>query len=179
MNTAERNRLTLEVMPLIRSVARRYTPPGTTLFYDLVQAGVVSVLVHADSFDPERGEWQAFAWQWARAGMTRLIRLVRPNSNCSKARCAEMAAESIEDVVLTSSMLGSDELVIAKELTELAQKALVENRLGRKPKRLLFVVSQIAAGHNESEVGRQLGVSRERVRQLKVKALDRVRSIMA
>ena len=58
---AERERLILAHLPLVRSLARRYANRGEPLD-DLVQVGTVGLIKAIDRFDPERGsELAAFA----------------------------------------------------------------------------------------------------------------------
>ncbi len=58
---AERERLILEHLPLVRSLARRYADRGESLD-DLIQAGSVGLIKAADRFDPSIGaDFRSFA----------------------------------------------------------------------------------------------------------------------
>jgi RNA polymerase sigma factor (sigma-70 family) len=175
--TDERNRMVLEVLPTIRSVARRYCTPESTLYDDLVQSAVVALIDVFERFDPARGLVRNFAWHQARHAMQKT--LLREGNGTSKrkmgvARLAVITAgQFIDEKYSPSDQRNPEHIASARQgLRRVAHSLAVPNAHGRPRKHSLSrVMSLTATGHNLAEIAAILGVSREYVRQMRVIAL--------
>lgn len=186
--------------PLVRSMAHKfakYMPRE-----DALQEGAIGLLVAAHKFDPDRGvRFSTFAMWWVKCHIMDAL-LEEPTVGQSKSSAAKSAFYRGERQTFVMSIdaprenrdgksitIGStlvspeatpDEATEASidgsRMSERLQKAL---RTLDKRERLI-IDARFLSEEPETleEVGWRLGVSKERVRQIENKALDRVRKHM-
>lgn len=133
---------------------------GTDEARSAVDAGVVEA---ARRFDPERGRaFITYAMFWVRSRLQDAVRAIdRQPVALDSERCPEPAADdrppSVEDI-------------------DAADR--VNALLRVLPERYQAVLRMTLAGMSYREVGERLGCGKERVRQLRNKALERLRALV-
>jgi RNA polymerase primary sigma factor len=173
---------------LVISVAKKYMGRGVP-FLDLIQEGNIGLIRAAKKFDYRRGhKFSTYATWWIRQAVTRAIadqgRTIRvPVHMVQVARrplSLETPTDDEEDSVLGDFI--QDEEVPAPDETatyNLLREHLdtVLNSLPPREVRILQLRYGLLDGqaYTLEEVGRKMGVTRERVRQIEAQALSRLR----
>lgn len=177
------------------SVARRYhwAVSSSLSLDDLAQAGTLGLLRAADKFDPDRGfRFATYAMWWVRQSIVREIenrgrtvrvpvhaiqelrRAGKPLPCPTRSYDAPLSSERNSDTLL--STIANDAPDQEEQVTAMEGASRVWSALGALPSRLRRV---IVARHFEErtleDIGSELGVTRERARQLQVKAEARLR----
>jgi RNA polymerase sigma factor (sigma-70 family) len=217
-----RHRLVSSNLGWVVSLAHRAATPLVALD-ELLQAGVIGLIMAADQFDPDKGRFITYATYLVRQEITRAIEDAGPGPRLRMAVRRE-AAEVRAAVERLRGMLGRfptmAEITAATNLSETAirrvlpvvpvpssiddelcsaieaqadaeswvEETVFEQARAEAVRRLLDTlrpkearVLRLRFGldggreHNRAEVGRALRISRERVRQIEVAALDRLR----
>lgn len=179
-----RHRLVSANLRFVVSVARRYRHSGVPLA-DLVNEGNLGLLRAAERFDETHGvRFVSYAIWWIRQGMVRAIAqdaelnggngalrrlsLDEPLSAESTAALQELVpderCEAPEERVLRTGMRNA----VDSSLTDLPEREQLVLRL--------YYGLDGAPPYTLGEVGEHLGVTRERVRQIKGRALARLRA---
>ena len=175
-----RNKLVESNLKFVANVARNYKGLGLS-YSDLIQEGNKGLFKAADKFEPERGnKFISYAVNWIRQSI--LEALSKRNSLKSSELPDETkfdndidgeACISLEDAYLD---LSDDEKRREKDINTVTQFLLTGLTSREK-----YVVCQYN-GINEKkpktleEIGKNLGLTKERVRQINEKAMKKLRS---
>ncbi|TMD47938.1 MAG: RNA polymerase sigma factor RpoD/SigA [Chloroflexi bacterium] len=145
---------------LVIAIARQYSHTGVPLL-DLIQEGNLGLMRAAEKFDAQRGcRFGTYATWWIRQAVNR-------------------AHSSLADTLEDSAASTLDEITAQRVLSEQAHEQ-VHRALALLPPRERLVITLrygISDGRSRTllEVGKELGVTRERVRQLEAAAFKRMR----
>jgi len=151
-----KDKIVVEYLPLVRSIAAKYNRLGVPQD-DLEQEGMIGLLEAADKYDENQGaKFSTYATYWIKKRILAAVAKEKKstfntsslNEKISKSNEKNTGSLSHKNLSFPESMPEAEKLVI---------KLLFENQLTLK------------------EISEQLGISRERVRQLKEKALRRMR----
>jgi len=166
-----RNQLAIVFAKLTVSIARRFANARTPLD-ELVSEGQATLLAAISKFDPERGF--RFSTYATHALRRRLLRYLR---NCQRER--ERFGELPQDHLLSDG----HRWTLAYERRLLATLEQVERLLGHLPPRDRYILRSRYGWGREfdprtlQDIADELGVSRERVRQLEARSLKRLREL--
>ena len=179
-----RARLARANLRFVVALARRYQGNGVPLS-DLVNEGNVGLLRAAERFDETRGvRFVSYAHWWIRRAIVDAIDGQRATAR-AWAGAGELSLDeplkvdgdgTLQDVVPDTSVVAAD-----RRLALQALGFALEASLADLPPREAEVLRRYfglgeAAAEDLGEIGRSLGVSRERARQLKERALSRLRA---
>ena len=144
-----------EYLPLVRSIATKYNKLGIP-HEDLEQEGMIGLLEAADKYEENKGaKFSTYATYWIRKHI--------------------MAAVDKEKKYSLNSTSLNEEITEDKKTTIIKPSANVDlpSDMPKDEKKVLTLLFQDE--FTLKEISEQLGISRERVRQLKEKALRRMR----
>jgi RNA polymerase sigma factor (sigma-70 family) len=162
------NDLCVRFRPLAFSIAGKYRNRGVAR-HELRSAGLLGLVKAARKFDPERGvPFGGFAQHWIRG---EILSLFKPTRDALGRRTLSLNAplpSSEEDEPREFMDIVADEArpAITPDLSGLSEKErnILEARLG---------------GETLREIGRELGISAERVRQIEARARSNVKGAVA
>jgi RNA polymerase sigma factor (sigma-70 family) len=143
-----------DYLPLVKSIAKKYAHLGVPL-EDLEQEGMIGLLKAADKFeDDKNAKFSTYATYWIKKKILAAIDKEKKVS-LDSIKLTEESVEIKEDELKTSQYLK-----LPQNMPDIERKIL----------RMLFE-EQLTL----KEISQELKISRERVRQLKEKALRRMR----
>lgn len=87
----------LEMTPLVRKIARALSPSDPQLREDLVQEGLLALILSFSLYDPSRGPFVPFARRCARNRMISYLRRIRPCFTMPEEEMDEIAVEEQPD----------------------------------------------------------------------------------
>jgi RNA polymerase sigma factor (sigma-70 family) len=190
MDQTAREELILSNQPLVFFIAKKYHIPGLPL-KDLVQEGNIGLMKAVESFDPSKGRFGTYAFWWVRAQILKAIEeswLVHPPSWRQEANW-----QGKEDAPLCQIVELEDSVPAPTEEDDGLFKAATENETKQVVQRMLseltprerciiclrFGIENGGEDHTIEEIGRSVGLTPERVRQILNKALTKMRKIVA
>lgn len=157
----EANDLCREYLPLVLSEAGRYRNRGVA-FDDLRSAGYLGLLLAYRRYDPSQGTFGAYASYWIRGEIRALF---KNGSDLFSLRRRSLTVWN-DDGEWCQTDVADDAPVIAPDLSALSERDrhIIESR---------------AAGRTLADIGKGLGISAERVRQLAVRAHSQIKGATA
>jgi RNA polymerase primary sigma factor len=188
MTTEDRNALVMDNLALVQHVAGPYRGRGVD-DEDLVQDGVVGLLEGLDRFDEARGcRWTTYTTWWVRMrvqqGVARGAYPVALTHRALQALAGNVpTTEGTRAAILGACRPGVDPADLEAERDRDADPRLDTDDLLRclDPRSRDILSRRFGLGGNPpqslSQVGRALGISKERVRQVQDAALARLRSL--
>lgn len=162
-----------ECRGIIRFHAMRARRRAGLPLEDGMQAGRLGVLISLPRFDPARGvRLVSYAAWYVRLEVRNAALLLasfgpQPKDLCYYRKHGQKAASLHRDDDAALQLEAEEEAVLDLEEAGKAKAALMELR--DRDRRALYEV--VGLGRSKAEVARELGVSRERVRQLVVRAM--------
>lgn len=187
----DRERLVAANLRFVVSVARRYRDRGLSI-EELVAEGNVGLLQAAERFDAERGvRFVTYAVWWIRRSIlaalarSRTARGVagtgsgrrgsRPHLSLDSRRGGGSGTRPLAEVIPDERTTRPDDQLHGDDLRRAVAAGL--SFLPEREARVLQLYYGLEGerAHNLGEVGRELGVSRERARQLRARGLELLR----
>jgi len=160
---------------LVVSIAKRHIRSGAD-FFELISDGNISLMRAIDKFDYTKGFKLSTYATWAvMNNFTRSIGAEHAQN--------ERFKTGTEEFFDSASSTGTDQF--EQELVNRHQRealSTILSKLGERDRDILTLRFGLNEGSEPltlEQVGRQLGVTKERIRQLEIRALDRLRSIAA
>jgi RNA polymerase sigma factor (sigma-70 family) len=150
-----KERLVLAHLRLVPAVASTYS--GRLPFMDLVQEGNVGLVRAADSYDPAHGTFAAYATRWVRRSIVRAV------AAAEHSEAANQNGPTPEQTMLRRRVRQ------ALRHLDAVEARVLEMRFG-----LLDGTTRTL-----DEIGRRLGVTKERVAQILETALARLRDVVS
>ncbi len=169
---AIRNRIIRSYLGLVVSIVKKFTRPSQD-FFDLVSEGNVSLIRASEQFDFERGARFSTYATWAI--INNFVRRF-PRDQCRRVRFAtghEELLQALADHRDSGSADAMDQeqsrYMIRKMLGSLSvrEQTIIVRRFGLAGDKQTLV-----------QVGHELGISKERVRQLESRALNKLRALV-
>ncbi len=169
-----KNRIIQANLRLVVSIAKRHVfgHPALNLF-ELISDGNVTMMRAVDKFDYARGfRFSTYATWAITRGFARSVPETLAHSDRYQTGCDESLAtvgDTRESVEALESSVAAAKAVVARSLRLLDQRerVIVERHFG---------IGENSAGETLEEIGRHLGISKERVRQLEIRALTKLRT---
>ena len=151
-----KEKIATEYLPLVKSIANKYAHLGVPI-EDLEQEGMIGLLKAADKFKDDKGaKFSTYATFWIKKKILAAIDKERKGS-LDSIKLTEESVEAKEDKLKTSQYLK-----LPQNMPDIERKIL----------RMQFEEQCTL-----KEIAQELKISRERVRQLKEKALRRLKAI--
>jgi len=176
----KRNALVEANQGLVISIAKRYAN-GHVLIEDLIQEGNLGLIVAAERFDTEIGcRFSTYAMWWIRGFVSRATR--DKTMNGRKLQSLDLPVDEdgdniLADLIPDENAVSPCELAEKNELKELITEMIsCLKPLERRVIELHFGLKGTPE-HSLKEIGEISGISKERVRQIEVKALGRLRKL--
>lgn len=169
--TRVRNRILRANLPLVCSVAKGFVTTARSL-QELVSDGVVSMMRAIDKFDEHRG----FKFStYATVAITRSF--IRDKGNDLRQRARFRS--SCDEAIATAQTRSEDDRAEAETSTLGDAVRGVLNQLDKRDRSVISLRFGLCSRQRAStleEVGNRLGISKERARQIEVRAMARVRT---
>ena len=163
MPERELNDLCKEYEPLVKSLAARYIGKGIE-FEDLRAAGLLGLARALPKFDPDSGfTLGAFARHWIRGEMTALF---KSNDPLASGRAKSLTIWHDDDDRSHQRDVAAPAPTIGPDLSALSERER-------------HIIEARARAETLTEIGKELGISAERVRQLEARALPKIKGGVA
>lgn len=183
MTKAEENRLVGEYLGLVQSRASRYVGCGVD-FKDLVQEGCLGLLKAIRNWRPDGGaSLGTYARRWIDVEIRRAVgtdrgghlrpRPIGESLDAPPDHKGERA-RTLHEVLPDTSTPSPEEVAIRRERLNKLRSVL--DRLSSKERDV--VVGHVVNEKTLQETGERLGVTRERARQIELKALGRMKKAL-
>lgn len=193
-----KDELVRQNIALVRTLAKRVVRPRTVDFEDLVQEGLVAVLLSVDKYDPGRGcKFMTYA---GTAAFRRMVRYVCNNISVVHVPSAtEATREKYRNARAKARWVGrvdnhrdwTDQPrcvdVESSERGQVIDDAKIDTAEILSICRILDMIDSRgeevlrlrSSGMTLGDVGRRFGISRERVRQIESHTLEAIREVVA
>jgi len=167
---AVKNRIIRANLRLVVSIAKRHT--GSANFDELVSDGNMSLIRAVEKFDFARGNKFSTYASWAI--MKNFARSI-PEQHTQRDRFVTGLAEMFDT---TADARGSEHCYEAEVRRIRSSLAKILSRLDERERSIIisrFGLDDEGEPHTLEEVGQELGVTKERIRQIEVRALGKLR----
>jgi len=161
---------------LVASVARKHAGPLANLL-DLISDGNVCLLKAVEKFDYSRGNKFSTYLTWAL--MKNFARQV-PEENYRSATFIRRRLEALGTVPVAEAGGSAIEEAETAEVTRQMLNAVLQ-KLSARERRIIasrYGLDKRSEPQTLSQIGRKFGVSKERVRQIEARALDKLRALL-
>ncbi|MER3416578.1 MAG: RNA polymerase subunit sigma-70 [Gemmataceae bacterium] len=174
MAQAVKDRLISANMRLVVSIVKRHAGPGDN-FFELLSDGNVSLMRAVEKFDFSRGNKFSTYATWAI--MKNFARSI-PEERHRRARFLTGQEEVFESAADVRS--DETEQVLTAERAEEEVNRLLSH-LDERERLIIKLRHGLGADHRHTleEVGRELGITKERVRQLEARTMSKLRTLIA
>lgn len=171
-----RNRIIQANLRLVVSIAKRHVFGRPTLnLFELVSDGNMALMRAVDKFDYSRGfRFSTYATWAITRGFARSVPEELAQADRFQTGCDEMLSSTGQAETEREADGGEETAAAAKDavtrtlrLLDDRERVIVERHFG---------LGGAAGGQTLDEIGRELGISKERVRQIEMKALAKLRN---
>jgi RNA polymerase primary sigma factor len=175
-------------LKFVFDIAKRYTGRGISIG-ELISEGNMGLMKAIDKFDENQDvKFISYAVWWIRHAMldtikkNKLITYVEFEQEHSNDRTIEnKVADEEDEMVSSDDMMFSNEHEESKHEANENQKKIISELIPVLSEREKFVIENYYGLNNNDEltlleIGNKLGLSSERVRQIKIKSLRKLRS---
>ena len=178
--TEKRNTLIKENQGLVISIAKRYVNKHV-LIEDLIQEGFLGLIAAAERFDTERGcQFSTYAVYWIRYYISRAVR--KATKGYESLYLDKSMGEDGDSTLVESIMDENEPLSyeVAEQNEQIQFVAEMVSCLKPKERRIVELRFGLNSEieHSFEEIGELLNLSKERVREIEVKALKRLRNLI-
>jgi len=185
-------RLVVANLPFVVLVARDFRGRGVP-FEDLLSEGCVGLLKAIRRFDPATGtRFMTYAGFWVRKAILQAL-VDQPRTVRVPRYARERGRATFREIRIDAEAPGSGGDTLAERIADRSRPGAADSLISRQERRRLrrhvlelsqreqaVITSRFGLlgepAQTLNEVGRRLGISRERVRQIEVGALSRLRS---
>jgi RNA polymerase primary sigma factor len=181
------NEILTSNLRFVFNIASRYKGQGAAIS-DLISEGNLGLVKAIQKFNPERDvKFISYAVWWVRNSMQEFIKKRQACLNFEKDEdtlniplTSNKIPDSEDEWVERRDAMLSDEEDEAKRELHKNQRKIVNELLGILEGREKYIVEQYygigCKEKNLEEIGRELGITKERVRQIKLSCLNKLRS---
>jgi len=181
------NEILTSNLRFVFNIASRYKGQGAAIS-DLISEGNLGLVKAIQKFNPERDvKFISYAVWWVRNSMQEFIKKRQACLNIEKDEdtlniplTSNKIPDSEDEWVERRDAMLSDEEDEAKRELHKNQRKIVNELLGILEGREKYIVEQYygigCKEKNLEEIGRELGITKERVRQIKLSCLNKLRS---
>ena len=160
--TQAANDLCKRYVPLARKIASRYQGRGVH-YEDLCSAAELGLTLGSRKFDPSKGAFGPYVTFWIKGELTKLF---KPTDDAFSRRCVSLSIHHNDDERSHQRDVADQAPTIAPYLSALS-------------KRERHIIEARARAETLTEIGKELGISAERVRQLEARALPKIKGGVA
>ncbi len=179
MTKAEEAKALADNMHVVRAIAKKYKSYGVD-FDDLVQEGAIGFVRGMRKWSPEGGaSLRNHSAMWAQTFIRRAV-----GTNHAGKLCPEESTESLDgpiradggqDEYTLHSVLPSSAFENPEEAAERSERIqMVRDAAASLTQRESAVLSECLRGSSNEDIGQGLGVSRERIRQIRSEVVELV-----
>ena len=181
------NEILTSNLRFVFNIASRYKGQGAAIS-DLISEGNLGLVKAIQKFDPERDvKFISYAVWWVRNSMQEFIKKRQACLNFEKDEdtlniplTSNKIPDTEDEWVERKDAVLSDEEDEAKRELHKNQRKIVNELLGILEGREKYIVEQYygigCKEKNLEEIGKELGITKERVRQIKLSCLNKLRS---
>lgn len=181
------NEILTSNLRFVFNIASRYKGQGAAIS-DLISEGNLGLVKAIQKFNPERDvKFISYAVWWVRNSMQEFIKKRQACLNIEKDEdtlniplTSNKIPDSEDEWVERKDAMLSDEEDEAKRELHKNQRKIVNELLGILEGREKYIVEQYygigCKEKNLEEIGKELGITKERVRQIKLSCLNKLRS---
>ena len=169
-----------EVRRLVIAALRQWFGKGYETD-DLIQEGLIGVLTHCDRYDPERGSLGNFVTLVARDWVMSRV-FTADNTHKRRINREALRLDAPIDNSETPRTLADtvpDDCDIEGEVMDRAEVERIRGIIdAMEPRTALVLRARLEEGMGLREIGKSMGISKERVRQIEAGGIRRIRALL-